>query len=182
MKKTLLILCMALSFSAFSQSYVGVVWKPVSLRRTPSMISQNVIRQLDYKDVLCVLDTIEIHGFYHVIDVRTNKEGYVFWEYVYLGDRIDDQTGALTQNGETQSENPTISITNNTEKYLTISLNNSEYEIEPHGIKTVTMTGGGEVYERASEAGVLPYIGHDNVETGHTYAWTFYIHHESKYQ
>lgn len=69
---------------------------------------------------------------------------------------------------------PTITITNNSNKNMTLLFGGVKYKIVAGGKNEITVDGGNYEYN-ASAPGVRPAIGVKTFSRGYAYSWTFYI-------
>jgi hypothetical protein len=176
MKRFILTLFISLIFGfvSYAQSYLGYVNKTVNFR-TEANTSCRVISSLQQGTALFVISKDKINGFYQVLDIETNKEGFVHSNFVKL-DRMlpENEEGIFTPVGKTSSEKPIIKIYNNTSKTLTLKLNNEIYSFSPQERKTLTLSSGSYSY-RASAPSVLPDYGTELMKSSYEYEWSFYI-------
>ena len=176
MKKILFTLFIGFTFGFClnAQSYLGYVNKTVNFR-TEANTSCVVISSLQQGTALFVISKEKINGFYQVLNIETNKEGFVHSNFVKL-DRMlpKNEEGIFTPVGKTSSEKPVIKIYNNTSKTLTLKLNDLIYSFSPQERKTLTLTSGSYSY-RASAPGVLPDYGTELMKSSYEYEWSFYI-------
>jgi uncharacterized protein YgiM (DUF1202 family) len=157
MKKYILSLILFLSLITLSnaQSYLGYVTKQVNFR-TESNTSCEIISSLPIGTALFVISKDKINGFYQVLNIETNKEGFVHSSFVQLDKMLPkNEDGIFTPVGKTSSTKPIIKIHNNTSLTLTLKLNNDLYTFSPQERKTLTLSSGSYTY-RASAPGVLP--------------------------
>ncbi len=176
MKKYILSLILFWSLVTFSnaQSYLGYVTKQVNFR-TESNTSCKIISSLPRGTALFVISKDKINGFYQVLNIETNEEGFVHSNFVQL-DKIlpKNENGIFTPIGKTSSKKPIIKIHNNTNLTLTLKLNNDLYTFSPQERKTLTLSAGSYSY-RASAPGVLPDYGTENMQSNYEYEWSFYV-------
>ena len=176
MKKYLLSLILFLTVVTFSkaQSYLGYVTNKVNFR-TESNTSCAIISSLSRGTALFVISKDRINGFYQVLNIETNVEGFVHSSFVQLDKMLPkNDEGIFTPVGKTSSSRPTIKIHNNTNLKLTLKLNNDLYSFWPQERKTLTLSIGSYSY-RASAPGVLPDYGTENMQSNYEYEWSFYI-------
>ena len=115
------------------------------------------------------------NDFYNIIDIGTNKEGYIHKSFAKVGQEIKkNEQGMFTPNGQTENYNPEIEIYNNTKLTLTLKLNSEKYNFAPQEKKTITLIPGACNY-RASAPNVIPNIGTENIKSNYNYTWQFYI-------
>jgi hypothetical protein len=72
------------------------------------------------------------------------------------------------------SENPRITVTNDSSRTLTLTFAGERIVIVPHAVQTITKPPGTYSYT-ASAQGVVPASGSHAFEIGYVYEWTFYI-------
>ena len=176
MKKYILSLILFLILVTFSnaQSYLGYVTKQVNLR-TESNTNCGIISSLQAGTALFVFSEETINGFYQVLNIETNEEGFVHSSFVRLDKMLQkNEEGIFTPIGQTSSEKPIIKIHNNTNLMLTLKLNDELYTFSPQERKTLTLYSGSYSY-RASAPGVIPDYGTENMQSNYEYEWSFYI-------
>ncbi len=162
------------SVNCVGQSYLGWTTKPVNFREGPS-VENNVISSLKAGSQIFIVSKDAENDFIHIIDIRTDREGYIHKYFVRFGQivKINDK-GIFTENGEASSVDPEIEIFNNTSLILTLKLNEYKYTFSPNEKRKIILTSGSYEY-RASAPGVIPNIGTENIANSKTYAWKFYI-------
>lgn len=174
MKKNILILFLLFTTFSAAQSYLGYVTTQVNFR-TESNTSCEIISSLPRGTALFVVSKERINGFYQVLDIKTNVEGFVHSSFVQLDEILpQNDDGIFTPVGKTNSSKPTIKIFNNTDLNLTLKLNDDYYIFSPQEKKTLTLSSGSYSY-RASAPGVLPDYGIENMQSNYEYEWSFYI-------
>jgi|TARA_B110000977_G_scaffold183771_1_gene246723 hypothetical protein len=174
MKKIILVFFITLVYGLNAQSYLGYVTKTVNFRVEANTDSE-VISSLNRGTALFVESKHLTNGFYLVLDIATDQEGFVHSGFVELDRELLKNTdGIFTPVGKTDSSNPIIKIHNNTEIRLTLKLNNDLYVFLPQQRKTLTLIAGSYEY-RASAAGVLPDYGTEVMQGNYEYEWSFYI-------
>lgn len=175
MKKIIVLVAILFTyFSSFCQSYLGEVTKSVNFRQGPSK-EYEVINTLKQGAPIFIISLTLENDFYNIIDIETDKVGYVHKDYVKLGKLIEkNESGLFIPAGKTQVYNPEIEIFNNTSKTLTLKLNDESYTFSPQQKKSFSITPGLYNY-RASAPGVIPNIGTESLESNTNYTWQFYI-------
>lgn len=162
------------SLELHAQAYLGHTTKQVNLREGPGT-DHPVLRSLAGGAQLFVASAKTIDGFYEVIDIRTNTEGYVHASYVLLGEVVAiNQDGVFTPAGRSESQNPELQIYNNTELGLTLKMNTVTYYFAAQERRTISVSAGSYNY-RASAPGVIPDIGLERLDNRTIYTWEFYI-------
>jgi hypothetical protein len=164
---------------AFSQSYLGWVTKQVNFRQGPGT-DQEIISSLKPGNQIFIISLETQNDFYNVIDIATDKEGYIHKSFVQMGDLVEEsETGMFTPGGKISNHNPEIEIFNNTSLTLTLKLNSEAYNFPPQQKRTLTINPGTYNY-RASAPGVIPNIGTEYMESNMGYSWEFYIVRERR--
>lgn len=177
MKKTIfLLLFVSLFTHLIAQSYVGMTTQSVRLRSAPEISPDNILETLPASTEIFVSGTTDYNGFYEVIDVRTNRYGYIASKYIYLLRTIQEDTSKVfTETGTTESVNPQAEIFNDTEKEMTLKLNDDTYYFSPYETRTITLSESGMIHYVASASMVIPAIGREYFESNHSYTWKFWI-------
>ena len=174
MKKLFYFLIFIFSFSLNAQSYLGYTNSSVNFRSSPSTNSI-VYKILNPGIALFVVDLNKNNGYYSVIDIETNTEGYVHSKYVTISEQIPENTAdVFSPTSKSTKYNPELSIYNKTNKNLTLKLNNVSHSFSPYEKRTITTFAGNCSYI-ASAPGVIPYYGSQNLESNYEYSWEFYI-------
>jgi hypothetical protein len=175
MKKLLLLTILLLTaLTGFSQSYLGQVTKQVNFRQGAGT-DYGVISSLKAGTQIFIISLETENDFYNIIDIATDKEGYIHKSFVKVGQEIEkNEQGMFTPSGQTENYNPEIEIYNNTKLTLTLKLNSETYSFAPQQKKTITMSPGTCNY-RASAPNVIPNIGTEYMQSNQGYTWQFYI-------
>ncbi len=158
----------------FGQSYLGITTKQVNFRSDPNSQS-NIISTLNIGRQLFIISLETENDFYNVIDIETDKEGYVHKSFVRIGENVTKSNQVFfTPTGKTSNYNSELKIYNNTNKTLTLKLNEQYYFFTPKETKNINVSPG--TYDfRASAPGVRPNIGTENLANNQGYSWEFYI-------
>lgn len=157
-----------------SQAYLGYTTSTVNFRSQPSS-KGTLIASLKGGTALFVVSTEKQNGYYQVLNIETNKEGFVHSNYVQLQERLkENEEGIFTPTGKTSKSNPTVSIHNNTSKHLTLKLNDESYSFSPNQRREIVLKPGSYSY-RASAPGVIPDFGSEYLQSNYDYEWSFYI-------
>jgi hypothetical protein len=169
-----ILLIMFCSVTTIAQSFLGTITKQVNFREGPGT-DYNIVSSLKPGTQLFIVSLETENDYYDVIDIRTNKEGYVHKSFVKVGKQVkENDEGVFSSNGTTASYNPEIEVFNNTSLTLTLKLDDKTYSFNAHEKRTIT-TSPGAISYRASAPGVIPYIGIDHLESNEGYTWQFYI-------
>lgn len=163
-----------MSVAVFSQSYLGWTTKQVNLREGPGT-EYDIISSLSGGRQLFIVSLETEYDFYNVIDIATNKTGYIHKSFIKVGEELPkNEQGIFTPSGETETYNPEIEIYNKTSKTLTLLLNSTTYTFTPYETKKLALTPGNYEY-RASAPGVIPDYGSETMKNNIAYSWTFFI-------
>ena len=174
MKNILLLISVCFSISVSAQSYLGKIIKQVNLREGPGK-EYGIIKSLKPGANIFIISLDSENDFYNVIDINSDKEGYVSKSFINVGKEVKrNEEGLFTSTGEINSRESELEIFNNTYLTLTLKLNSETYSFSPRQKKTVTIYPGTCEY-RASAPGVTPNIGSESLQGGHGYSWEFYI-------
>ena len=173
-KFILFTLFLLISMVGFSQSYIGWVNKQVNFREGPGT-ENSIIKSLKPGTQIFIVSTTAENNYLNIIDIETNKEGYVHKSYIRLGEVVEKNEGGIfTPSGKSDNYKPEIEIYNNTNITLTLKLNSQLYTFRPQEKQSILLSPGSYNY-RASAPGVIPNIGIENMQSNMNYSWQFYI-------
>ena len=175
MKKILLLIFFVLVSNAiYSQSYLGTITKQVNFREGSSS-DDNIINSLKPKTQIFIISLETENDYYNVIDIATDREGYVHKSYVKVGKVVNKSNESVfSPTGQSKNYDSEVKIFNNTSKTLTLKLNTQLYHFSPNETKDIILSP--DKYDfRASAPGVVPYIGTENLKSNQGYSWQFYI-------
>jgi hypothetical protein len=171
---TFALILISLSSIASAQSYMGYTIKNSLLKTTPSL-GGVTLGKVPVSSNMFLISLYNYNGYYNVIDVNTNKEGYIAKANLKVGKEVLKSEGGLfAANGDAKGTVPDVEIFNNTSRVLTLKLNDSTYTVAPNSKNVIALAIGNCEY-RASAPGVMPMIGIESVEGGHSYQWQFYL-------
>jgi hypothetical protein len=160
--------------TCLGQSYLGWTTKQVNFRSGPGTEFE-IISSLKPGSQIFIVSTETENDFYSVIDIATDKEGYLHKSFVKLGDEVEvNNEGIFSVAGKSSNINPQIEVYNNTSITMTLKINNDKYTFAPQEKKTLTSVAG-KCSFRASAPGVIPNVGTENIESNVLYNWEFYI-------
>jgi len=163
-----------LASNLYSQSYLGFVKKKTNLREDATSES-SILLTLKAGTQIFIESLDTYNGFYSVIDIETNTEGYIAESYITIGEVIEKSKDQLfSPSGKISGYDPQIQVFNNTNLNLTLKINESVYQFSPRETSTLNISPG--FYEfRASAPGVIPTSGSQNLEGNMGYSWEFYV-------
>jgi uncharacterized protein YgiM (DUF1202 family) len=162
------------TLQAFSQSYLGYISKKTAMRDGPGKQYEVITTLIKNAPVfLYSMDTED--GYYHIIDIESNTEGYVLSAYVKSIEALEKTSDKVfTPTGRVSSSYSEVSVYNNTSKTMTLKLNSSAYVFSPQERKSISLTQGTYSFV-ASASGVIPNYGSKFFEKGMGYNWEFFI-------
>jgi len=169
----LLLTALLLSLTGYCQSYLGTISKQVNLREGPGTDYQ-IITSLKPKTQIFVVSLETEDDFYSIIDIATDKSGYVHKNYVVVGKELSKSEGGFTPTGKSGQENPEAEVFNNTNKSMTLKLNSNTYTFKAKEKKTLALSASTYSFI-ASAPGVIPNFGSKTFERNTLYTWEFYI-------
>lgn len=173
-KKVLLLFLILISNVIYSQSYLGTITKQVNFRAGSSS-SDKIISSLKPQTQIFIISLETDNDYYIIIDINTDKEGYVHKSYVKVGKIVNKSNESVfSPTGQSSNYESEVKIFNNTRKTLTLKMNTELYYFGPYETKNISLNPG-EYDFRASAPGVIPYIGTENLNSNQGYSWQFYI-------
>ncbi len=155
-------------------SYLSETTTSVALRQGPNS-SCPLVSTLKSGSQIFVLSKDGENSYYPVIDIHSNKRGFVSKSSVRLGEFYASSTTPMfNKSGYSRSYDSRIEVFNNTSKTLTLNIGDAEYTFSPAQKRTITVKPG-SIYYLASAPGGLPSKGVQKFEKHSSYAWEFYI-------
>lgn len=169
-----LIFFILLTNISFCQSYLGKITKQVNLRSDASSFG-TILKSLKPGSQIFISSLETENDYYNVIDIASDKEGFVKKSFVKVGMLVSRSTESVfTPDGQSSDYKPEVKIYNNTSKTLTLKMNTELFYFSPYETKNISLYPG-EYDFRASAPGVIPYIGTENLNGNQSYSWQFYI-------
>lgn len=175
MKKIIIIFFLVAAFNGiYSQSYLGTVTKQVNFREG-SNSDTNIIGSLKPKTQIFIVSLEAKNNYYNVIDITTDREGYVHKSYVLVGELVSKSSESVfSTTGKSTTYNCDVKIFNNTSKTMSLKMNEDMFYFKPYETKNMEMNPNSYDF-RASAPGVIPYIGKEKLNSNQGYSWEFYI-------
>lgn len=176
MKKFLFLLSVILlNFTiCFAQYSIGYTTTTVNLRECAST-ECNILCKIPTRGNVFVFTQEKENGFYRVIYIDKDIEGYISANYIRLTQKVHvNQSGTLQKIGESEELWPTISIENDCNVKTTLRLNSKTYFLDPHEKRDI-VSDPGQVLIIASSPGIIPYVGADVLENNSNYWWKFFV-------
>ncbi|MBP6754758.1 MAG: hypothetical protein KA210_01325 [Bacteroidia bacterium] len=163
-----------LCIPGFSQSYLGNISKQVNFREGPGS-DYKIIKPLKLGAQIFISSLDTDNDFYNIVDIESDLEGYVHKSYVKVGKLISKSDGSFIQeSGNSSSDEAEVSITNDSNRTMTLKLNSTTYKFNPKEKQDLILSPGDYSF-RASAPNVIPNIGVKNFKLNGAYRWTFYI-------
>lgn len=131
MKKQIVLLFLLISSCIYSQSYLGIINKQLSFRARSSS-SDKIISSLKAQTQIFIVSLQTENDYYNVIDIATDKEGYVHKSYIKIGKLVSKSNESVfSPTAKSSNYNSEVKILNNTTKTLTLKLNTEMYDFSP---------------------------------------------------
>jgi hypothetical protein len=162
--------------TVFGQSYLGWTNQAANLRDGPGT-NHEIIKTLPAGTQLFIFSRDTKNNFYKVKDIETDTDGYISKPLIDLGETVEalgPEDSPFERTGELLTRNPEIKIYNNTDRTLTLTLNDDKYVFRSQETKMVIVPPGRYEY-MASAPRAIPYYGVDTLKERVSYEWTFYI-------
>lgn len=143
--------------------------------RLDSPLLGSPLRLLEKGDMLALLERVPTGDYYNVIDIETNTEGWIHKDFVSI--KLTDKPNPPPDFEETRTRSdvdPTLTITNQTDKTLRLRLGGQLHIIAPRVEKTVELRPGKYKFF-ASVPGMIPVVGNHYFSKGITTSWRFFI-------
>ena len=158
----------------FGMDVAFVIVNTALLRKAPDAQGATV-RTMEAGDALVMVTRDPTAGFYNVVDADTSDEGWIRADQVTVRLTKQPKTSPFeaTKTNET-TQNPTVSVKNDTDLEITLTMGEVKYRIAPRDTLSITIAPGLHKYI-ASAPGVLPFVGTDTLQAGYKYSWQFYI-------
>lgn len=163
MNKIFLVVILCFFLTTFqAQSYLGWVTHNVNLRKG-AVLEYKIFSSLNPGAQIFIVSLEDNYGFANIIDIASNKEGYVSKSFIEQADKVEiSQDGIFQPTDATSNYKPEIKIFNNTVKTLTLKLNDIIYTFASGERKSYHFDPGVDNY-KASEPGVIPNLGMENL-------------------
>jgi len=148
--------------------------KRTSLKEDPDSSSRTKLL-IPLGAQLYVFSETDIDGYIKVIDIKSNKLGYVRKSIIKkIKDLPLSQNNSFEESGESSSTNPEVVIKNKSELTISLIVGGKYFSLSPHTTSTETIDSGDLTYT-ASAPSVIPLSGVHYFKAGDKYNWTFSI-------
>lgn len=152
--------------------YLAKVIKQASLKVEPD-ISSKTLQILKVNSQIYVFANEDEDGFVKVIDITTNKLG---WVQKNLLKKVKDlplsQKSSFQDDGESSSYEPEVVIKNTTRLTIRLIVGDKSFTLKAHSTTTEFINVGEQIYT-ASAPGVIPLSGKHLFNSNSKYNWTF---------
>lgn len=154
--------------------YTAETNRIVNFRKEPSQ-SSVLIKKLDRGTFLFVFKSDLNNGYYRVIDVKSNQEGYVHQKYIKFLEKIKvDEDGQFKTVQTINSPYAEVEIFNDAKVSANIQFGKMQFTVPPHEKKVIQIDSG--TYNVVVSApNVIPYISKEIIKGGYSYSHTYYI-------
>jgi len=157
-----------------SSPFLAKTIKKTSLKSGPDS-SSKVKLILPVGTQLYVFSNNDQDGFIKVIDIKTNKLGYVrITSIKKIKDIPLSQSNSFEENGQSSGSEPEVVIKNRTSKTISLIVGSRYFSLPPHTTSTESIESGDLLYT-ASAPLVIPLSGRHYFKEGDKYSWTFII-------
>ena len=157
-----------------AQAYLGHTNQDANIRIKPGF-EDLVLKTLPLNTTIFIVTLKTDNNYYHVIDIESNIEGYVFKDLITIDEVVQKNPGSIfSSDGYNSEYAPIISVINSTDLQLSLKLNNTNYSIGPLDKRTITLSPGDYDFI-ASSPGVIPDYGNAKLVANEMYSLTFYI-------
>jgi hypothetical protein len=159
--------------TSFCQSYLGLTTKNSKIRDFPNKNSKtSATLKINTQVFLYSLDTI--NGYYKIIHIESNKEGWLHHTTVKLVKELPKNESSPFTAERSYGTECLVDVFNNTSISMTLKIDTNYYYFEPKEKKSLSLYPNRYSYV-ASAPFVIPYFGEENFNAGYKYSWTFYI-------
>lgn len=117
----------------------------------------------------------EVDGYIRVIDIKTNKLGFVRKTTIKkIKDLPLSKSNSFEESGQSSSSDPEVEIKNTTSLTISLIVGSKYFSLAPHATSIRTIDSGDQTYT-ASAPSVIPLSGIHYFKAGDKYTWTFAI-------
>ncbi|GHT17334.1 hypothetical protein FACS189429_1180 [Bacteroidia bacterium] len=173
-KKTLLLVLILLCTSAAlhgQSAYYGKIKKYSNLYRLPSSHSA-ILAWLPAQTTVFIASDRIVNGFVQVIYLESGAEGYVYRDVIDFTDKVADDVSEniFTVSFSEQTDTATLTVTNSTNRTLTLKIDNRNYTIVSEEQERIVLASGKHRYILFG-AKFVPVTGTEMFENGKNYTW-----------
>lgn len=154
-----------------AQSYLAYANESMDLIDT----NYATIKHIPKGDALFLVSLENAHGYYNVIHIKSNKEGFVPRKHIQI-ERVIPQIeeNIFTSVQTSDAKDPILKVYNNSKMPMILKINNVHYDVAPKERKNIHLKKG-RFYYRVSTSNVEPYYGTETLDDFRLYEWEFYI-------
>lgn len=133
------------------------------------------VRDLPCRSLLVLVSREKTaNGWYNVVDADSSDDGWIAAADVGVHFTALPREAPFQQTKVGGDAPPKVTVTNDTDRELSLTVGEQRYRIAPKGNLEITISAGTHKYI-ASAPGVLPLAGTDKWDAGTLYTWRFYI-------
>lgn len=147
---------------------------PTSLYSYPN--ASTATAYLPSSNLVVLLQRGHNKGWLNVLDVKTGTSGWIYYKTskVYFTRKPKQGNNLFQATRSNSNEPPDITITNDTNRLLTVKLGENTYTIQPMTTSKITLSAGTYNFH-AFVPNAYPMMGSQTFDTGYGYTWRFYI-------
>ncbi|MGE8526234.1 hypothetical protein [Chryseobacterium rhizosphaerae] len=160
--------------------FLGKTSSSVNFRSSPTIIKNNVIRQIPNNSQIYIISETTVNDFYKAIDLETGNMGWISKKIVVWYKSVDTKsTGGFQSTGKTSTYNSEVRITNKSSVKITLVVGNETFYLAPNSTQTKFIIPGKNYYI-ATAPRVMPTSGYHNFVSYEGYEWKFWIETKRK--
>jgi hypothetical protein len=142
--------------------------------------SANSILQLEKDSLLALIGRTPKNNFYNVVDINTSIEGWIDKRFVSIKlTHKPNSTPVFEEEKVDANVDPTLVITNQTNKILSLRLGGNLYTIPANAEKRIMVSAGTYKFY-GSVPNAIPKVGEKYFPKGVIYYWRFFTVTEEK--
>ncbi|MDR2825017.1 MAG: hypothetical protein LBB41_07460 [Prevotellaceae bacterium] len=152
-------------------AYYGKINKYSNLYRLPSSHSA-ILVWLPVKTTVFVISDVAVNGFVQVIYLESGVEGYIYRNVVDFTDKVADEvsTSIFSSVLSQHTDSVTLTVTNNTNRTLTLKIDNHNYTVVSDSQERITLAPGVHKYILFGPK-FLPMAGTEILQRKQNYNW-----------
>lgn len=155
--------------------YTAHTTTKLTLREGPNT-KYKAINKIPEGDWVFMEEDERFKDFAKVMYINTGEEGYVSSKHLDGFTKVEvNENGTLEVIGKTYNKYADVSLTNDSNVTVKISIGSNSYTLSPNSSKKVKNIESGTYNIMASSPGIIPFVGVDTFEGGYEYSWKFYI-------
>lgn len=161
-----------------STNWLALTNAKANLRKGPGT-SYGIIKTLEAGTMLYLDTSEEANGYYKVVYISTNQEGYVSKKLVTLEQRMPKMSSGAFKQKNTGGMNlkPQIDVTNTTSMTIKLQIGTNSFTLKAHEHRVIEVPAGTYrcICSSLSDKSISPYLSNETLKEGTTYEWSFYV-------